>query len=70
MSTLILDVPKVEISEYKKVFTFFVKNYSIVELKEIQSRNNLYKKLSNDDMNKQTNKMTLNETNKYLDNLF
>jgi len=70
MSTLVLDVPKVKVSEYKEVFTSFVENYSIIELKEMQSRNNLYKKLSSDDMKDQTDKMTLNETNKYLDNLF
>jgi hypothetical protein len=46
MTTLTLEIPELEKNEYKKVFTQFVRDYSIIELKEMQERNNLYKKLS------------------------
>jgi len=70
MITITLEVPNTQFREYKKVFTSFIKEYSVSDLKKIQERNNLYKKLNNNDLTEESNKMSLNETNEYLDKLF
>jgi len=70
MTTLTLDVPVSQKTEYKQVFTQFIRDYSIVELKEMQDRNNLYKKLSIIEKDEESQKMDLEGSKKYLDNLF
>ena len=70
MTTVTLEVPSVQEKEYEKIFTQFIRNYSIEELKDMQERNILYKKLSFIEKEEETKKMNLDESNNYLDNLF